>query len=156
MAGRLLSIGELARRTGVSVSALRFYEARGLLMASRNEGGHRRFDRSDIRRVSFVVITQRYGFTIDDIAQFMATLPPERTPTKADWARLSKAIRGSLNDRIDTLIRMRDRLDGCIGCGCLSLKSCALYNPDDQAARRGAGPRYVLGDKPARAARSSS
>lgn len=143
-----LPIGQLAERTGLSVSAIRFYEDRGLVHAVRNAGGHRRFLRSDIRRLSFVMIAQRLGFSIEEIRTALDTLPNGRTPTKADWARISEDFRAALDARIATLTRLRDRLDGCIGCGCLSLENCALYNPDDRAARLGTGPRYLVAERP--------
>ena len=143
-----LSIGYLAKRTGLSVSAIRYYEAEGLITAERNAGGQRRFLRSDIRRLSFVLIAQQFGFTIDQIRTQLQMLPDERTPTRRDWGRISKRFRRELDARIETLSRLRDQLDGCIGCGCLSLKRCALYNPADRAANKGTGPRYLLGDRP--------
>ena len=143
-----LSIGDLAARTGVSVSAIRFYEQRGLLRSARTPGGQRRFEKADIRRISFVLIAQRLGFTIDAIGEQLATLPGGRPPGQRDWTRMSKRFRTDLQARIDGLTQLRDRLDGCIGCGCLSLKKCALYNPDDVAGAAGAGPRYLLGDPP--------
>ena len=143
-----LSIGQLAERTGLSVSAIRYYEAEGLVTAARNAGGQRRFLRSDIRRLSFVLIAQQFGFTIDQIRAQLQNLPQERTPTKQDWARISRRFRKELDAKIETLSRLRDHLDGCIGCGCLSLRKCALYNPDDRARYRGTGPRYLLGDRP--------
>ena len=146
-----LAIGELARRTGLSVSAIRYYEAEGLLIAERNAGGQRRFFRSDIRRLSFVMIAQRFGFTIEQIRQQLQSLPEGRTPTKTDWAKISRGFRKELDARIETLMRLRDNLDGCIGCGCLSLRKCTLYNPDDQARKRGNGPRYLMGDDPPKA-----
>ncbi len=142
-----LSIGEVASRTGLAVSAIRFYEAQGLVSASRNAGGQRRFARSVIRRLSFILIAQQLGYQLEQIREQLAELPKERTPTQKDWSRMSRAFRASLDERIDTLVRLRDRLDGCIGCGCLSLKNCALYNPDDKAAATGAGPRFVLNAK---------
>lgn len=145
-ASDVISIGDLAARAGVSVSAIRFYEARGLLAPFRNGGGQRRFLRADIRRLSFILIAQQLGLSIDDIRSQLAKLPDGRTPTAADWTRMSIGIRAMIDDRIATLTRTRDLLDGCIGCGCLSLARCKLYNPDDRAGRRGAGPRYVLGD----------
>ena len=138
------SIGDLARRTGLSVSAIRFYEARGLVRPYRNKGGQRRFEPSDIRRLSFVLIAQKLGLTLEEISAALASLPEERTPTKKDWERLSKAMRSTLDERIAMMTRLRDRLDGCIGCGCLSLKNCAIYNPSDEAGARGAGPRFVI------------
>jgi MerR family redox-sensitive transcriptional activator SoxR len=144
----LLAIGELAARTGLSVSAIRFYEAKGLLQALRTGGGQRRFLRSDIRRLSFALIAQQMGFTLPQIAAELAKLPAGRTPTHADWRRISNGFSKLLDRRIASLVRMRETLDGCIGCGCLSLRKCALYNPDDRAGRRGVGPRYALGDRP--------
>ncbi|MBY8977466.1 redox-sensitive transcriptional activator SoxR [Rhodobacteraceae bacterium NNCM2] len=146
--GAMLTIGQLAERTGLSVSAIRFYETKGLVMPMRNAGGQRRFLRSDIRRLSFVLIAQRLGCTIGEIADLLAQLPSGRTPTKADWTRMSKGFREMLDERIRMLNRTRDRLDGCIGCGCLSLENCALYNPRDEAGRFGPGPRWVMGDEP--------
>lgn len=142
-----LTIGQLASRVGISVSAIRFYETRGLLRPGRNKGGQRRFARSDIRRLSFILIAQQIGLTIEEIREKLETLPEGRNPSRADWARMSRGFRADLDRRIATLTRLRDHLDGCIGCGCLSLKSCELYNPDDRAARFGTGPRYVLGSK---------
>jgi len=144
----LIPIGKLAARVGVSVSAVRFYEAKGLIHAGRNAGGQRRFARSDVRRLSFVLIAQQLGFSIQEIGERLATLPEGRTPTAADWAKISASFREALDQRINRLTALRDRLDGCIGCGCLSLEKCALYNPDDRAGRLGAGPRYLMGDKP--------
>jgi MerR family transcriptional regulator, redox-sensitive transcriptional activator SoxR len=144
----LLSIGELARRTGLSVSAVRFYEARGLVTPVRTGGNQRRFLRADIRRVSFALIAQQLGLTLGEIGVELATLPQGRAPTRKDWQAISNRIRGALQRRIEILERTRDRLDGCIGCGCLSLDKCALYNPGDRAAKAGAGPRYLFGDPP--------
>lgn len=146
--GDLISIGELARRTGLSVSAIRFYEQRGLIASMRNTGGHRRFLRADIRRLSFVMIAQQLGFSIAEIGEQLASLPDGRTPTARDWQAISRRFRASLDARIDGLTRLRDRLDGCIGCGCLSLKRCQLYNRGDRASRQGTGPRYLIGDLP--------
>ena len=143
-----LAIGELARRTGLSVSAIRYYEEQGLLVAERNAGGQRRFFRSDIRRLSFVLIAQQFGFTLEQIREQMQALPEGRTPTKADWTKISRVFRHELDQRIETLRRLRDNLDGCIGCGCLSLRKCALYNPEDGARSYGSGPRYLMGDDP--------
>jgi MerR family redox-sensitive transcriptional activator SoxR len=143
----LLTIGELARRTGLSVSAIRFYEARGLVEPLRTGGNQRRFLRSDIRRLSFAVIAQRLGLTVAEIEAELGALPRGRAPTKADWEAVSRRLRGRLSERIALLERTRDLLDGCIGCGCLSLDTCALYNPADRAARAGPGPRYLLGDR---------
>lgn len=143
-----LTIGALAKRTGLAVSAIRYYEAQGLIAPWRNAGGQRRFGRADIRRLSFIMIAQQFGFTLPQIKAELDLLPGARTPTKADWARMSQGFRAALDQRIDTLVTLRDNLDGCIGCGCLSLESCALYNPADSAARYGTGPRYLLGDRP--------
>ncbi|WP_297691743.1 redox-sensitive transcriptional activator SoxR [Phenylobacterium sp.] len=140
-----LSIGDLARRTGLSVSAIRFYEARGLVRAVRTAGNQRRFLRSDIRRLSFALIAQQLGLTLGEIETELATLPQGRTPTREDWRRISARVRGVLEAKIAMLERTRDKLDDCIGCGCLSLERCALYNPDDRAGRAGPGPRYILG-----------
>lgn len=143
-----LSIGKLAARTGLAVSAIRYYEAQGLLSPWRNAGGQRRFSRADLRRLSFVMIAQQFGFTLPQIKAELDRLPGGRTPTKADWAEISQGFRAALDLKIDTLTRLRDNLDGCIGCGCLSLPSCALYNPVDKAAAKGVGPRYLMGDHP--------
>ena len=145
----LLTIGELAARTGLSVSAIRFYEARGLLSAVRTAGNQRRFVRADIRRLSFALIAQRLGLTLAEIDAELAQLPHGRAPTQADWQAMSTRVRHRLDVRIALLERTRDLLDGCIGCGCLSLDSCALYNPADRARRAGAGPRFLLGDRAA-------
>jgi MerR family redox-sensitive transcriptional activator SoxR len=143
-----LSIGQLSTRTGIAISAIRYYETQGLIHPDRNVGGHRQFQRSDIRRLSFVRIAQQFGFTIDQIGVQLQLLPEARTPTKADWKKISKNFRTALDQRIETLTNLRDNLDGCIGCGCLSLKKCRLYNPEDTAAIKGDGPRYLLGDSP--------
>ena len=143
-----ITIGQLADRTGLSVSAIRYYETQGLLFAERSSGGQRRFLRSDIRRLSFVLIAQQVGFTIEQIRQQLETLPDRRTPNKKDWSRMSLGFRVLLDEKINSLTQMRERLDGCIGCGCLSLAKCNLYNPQDQAYKKGVGPRYLLGDTP--------
>lgn len=142
-----LSIGQLATRTGIAISAIRYYETQGLIHPDRNAGGQRQFQRSDIRRLSFVRIAQQFGFTIDQIGAQLQLLPDARTPTKADWKKISKNFRSALDARIETLTNLRDNLDGCIGCGCLSLRKCRLYNPDDIAATKGDGPRYLMGDR---------
>lgn len=144
---RGLSIGDLAGRTGLSVSAIRFYEKKGLITPDRNAGNQRRYEGSDIRRLSFILIAQQIGLTIEQIREVMAGLPDSRTPTKADWSKISRTFRKTVNNRISMMERMRDKLDGCIGCGCLSLKACTLYNPDDKARRLGVGPRYVVSDE---------
>jgi MerR family redox-sensitive transcriptional activator SoxR len=141
-----LTIGELARRTGLAVSAIRFYETKGLVTSIRSAGGQRRFLRSDIRRLSFVLIAQQLGFSIQEIRAALATLPANRAPTQKDWERISRDFRSQLDQRISRMTRLRDYLDGCIGCGCLSLKKCALYNPGDRMKKFGPGPRIVMGD----------
>ena len=146
-APQLLTIGELARRTGLSVSAIRFYEARGLVTAVRSAGNQRRFARADLRRLSFALVAQQLGLSLGEIADELATLPQKQAPTRQDWQRMSARIRGTLQKRIAMLERTRDLLDGCIGCGCLSLAKCRLYNPGDRASRAGAGPRFLLGDR---------
>lgn len=143
-----VSIGFLAERTGLAVSAIRYYEAQGLVEPWRNAGGQRRFMKADIRRLSFVMIAQKFGFTLPEIRGFLKALPGGRTPTKKDWAELSAGFREHLDQRIATLTAMRDKLDGCIGCGCLSLEACKLYNPGDEARQKGQGPRFLLGDSP--------
>lgn len=142
----IIGIGDLARRTGLSVSAIRFYEEKGLIEPFRSSGGQRRFLRSDIRRLSFIRIAQTLGLSIEGIATELARLPNGRTPTAADWHKISTALRAMLDERIAMIERIRDRLDGCIGCGCLSMEKCALYNPEDKVAARGPGPRLVLSD----------
>ena len=145
-ATELLSIGEVAERTGVSVSALRFYETEGMVAPTRSAGGQRRFPRDALRRIAFIRVAQRVGLTLDEIRTALATLPDQRTPTAADWARLSRAWKAQLDERIRLLEGLRDELSSCIGCGCLSLHACTLYNPDDRARALGQGPRYLLGD----------
>jgi MerR family transcriptional regulator, redox-sensitive transcriptional activator SoxR len=143
-----LPIGALAKRSGVAASALRFYETQGLIISTRSPAGRRMFTRDALRRVAFIRVAQSVGLTLDDIRAALNGLPNQRTPTRSDWVRLSAAWRPLLDQRIDCLMRLRDRLTSCIGCGCLSLKTCALYNPNDNAQLRGAGPRYLLGDAP--------
>jgi len=143
----MLSIGEVSERTGVSVSALRYYEREGLLISERTAGDHRTYARDVLRRVSFVRIAQKVGLSLDEIRDALTALPNDRTPTKKDWARLSAAWRPRLDEQISALRRLRDDLTSCIGCGCLSLRACALYNPDDAAASLGAGPRYLYSDE---------
>jgi MerR family redox-sensitive transcriptional activator SoxR len=145
----LLSIGEVADRAGVAPSALRFYESRGLISATRTTGGQRRYHRDVLRRVAFVRVAQRVGLSLLDIAAALAGLPDGRTPTPSDWDRLSRRWRAELDERIVLLHALRDDLSSCIGCGCLSLGRCQLYNPADGAARLGQGPRYLLGDSSA-------
>lgn len=144
-----LPIGVIAARTGLAVSAIRYYEDEGLVHPGRNAGGQRRYQRADIRRLSFVLIAQQLGFSIAEIRNVLATLPKGRTPTKSDWTRLSEGFRAELDKRIERLQHLRSTLDGCIGCGCLSLEACNLYNPTDRAAQKGAGPRFLLGNSSA-------
>ena len=134
-----ITIGELSRRSGVATSALRFYESKGLIFSERTTGNQRRFKRSQLRRVAFVRSAQRVGLSIEEIHEALSTLPDRRTPTKADWARLSARWRAVLDARIAALQALRDKLDGCIGCGCLSLRACALFNPEDTCAQQGSG-----------------
>jgi MerR family transcriptional regulator, redox-sensitive transcriptional activator SoxR len=140
----LLPIGELARRTGLAVSAIRFYEDKGLVQAFRTMGNQRRFLRSDIRRLSFILIAQRLGLGLAEIEAQLATLPQGRTPTLTDWQRISRSMRYEIDKKIQLLSLTRKKLDECIGCGCLSLQRCQLYNRDDRAGTGGTGPRFVL------------
>lgn len=140
----LIPIGEIARRTGLSVSAIRFYEEQGLIEPARSGGNQRRFLRSDIRRLSFILIAQKLGLALGEIKAQLATLPQGRTPNARDWEAISRAIRATLDARIAELTRTRERLDGCIGCGCLSLKHCAIWNPDDLLGEDGPGPRKLI------------
>ena len=141
-----ISIGILAKRTGLAVSAIRFYEDRGLIFSSRTDGNQRRFRRSDIRRLSFILIAQRLGLGLPEIEAAMEHLPRERTPTSTDWRRISHSIRTEIDERIALLTRTRSKLDECIGCGCMSLERCQRLNRGDRAAGAGPGPRYVLQD----------
>ena len=143
---QLLTIGELSDRSGVSHSALRFYETEGLLHTTRTEGGQRRYHRDALRRVGFVRVAQEVGLTLVEIREALSSLPEERTPTEKDWARLAESWQPRIDHQIRVLERLRDRLSACIGCGCLSLKVCRIVNADDQVAIRGPGPRYVLDD----------
>lgn len=138
-----LSIGELARRSGVAPSALRFYEAQGLIQSSRSSGGHRQYPRGMLRRIAFIRAGQRVGVSLDELRSALAALPEGRTPTKKDWDRLAAGWRTLLDARLAQLQRLREQLSGCIGCGCLSLKTCALYNPADAVAVRGPGARRL-------------
>ncbi|MEP2737271.1 MAG: redox-sensitive transcriptional activator SoxR [Erythrobacter sp.] len=140
----LISIGEMARRTGLSVSAIRFYEDKHLVEPIRTSGNQRRFLRSDIRRLSFILIAQQLGLALGEIEEQLKKLPMGRTPNARDWQKISRSIRGAIDGKIAQLERTRDRLDGCIGCGCLSLTHCQLYNKDDRLAEEGTGPRKVL------------
>lgn len=143
---RLLTIGDVAARAGLATSAIRFYEANGLITSERNSSGHRRFRAEVLRRVSFVKVAQRVGLSLSDIRDALDSLPSSRTPNRRDWAKLAKSWRPLLDERIALLESMRDKLDGCIGCGCLSVDVCALYNVDDEASAFGTGPRWLLGD----------
>jgi MerR family redox-sensitive transcriptional activator SoxR len=136
----------LAVVLGIAPSALRYYETEGLVRSQRSHGGQRRYARDVLRRVAFIRVAQRVGLTLDEVRHALATLPDGRTPTARDWARLSRAWRPRLDEQISVLTALRDQLSSCIGCGCQSLRACALYNPGDRAAALGTGPRYLLGD----------
>ena len=144
----LLTIGEVSRRSGVAASALRFYEERGLIVSERRGAGQRRYPRPVLRRIAFIVFAQRVGLTLEEIGSELARLPPDRVPTRRDWARLSRAWRARIDQRIAELERLRAGLTECIGCGCLSLDRCKLSNQGDRAAGLGSGPRYWIGDRP--------
>jgi MerR family redox-sensitive transcriptional activator SoxR len=137
----MLTIGDLAARSGVAASALRYYEERGLIVSERARSGHRRYDRATLRRVAFIVFAQRIGLTLEEIGEELSRLPGSRTPSGSDWRRISDRWRGRIDERLAELARLRDSLDDCIGCGCLSLKHCRLANPADRLATEGAGPR---------------
>jgi MerR family redox-sensitive transcriptional activator SoxR len=142
-----LTIGQVSERTGVATSALRFYEEIGLITSERTDGNQRRYERAVIRTVSVIKAAQEVGLTLAEVSQALETLPDGRTPTKADWSRLARGWRTSLDARINELIALRDELGDCIGCGCLSLRSCALFNPDDRASAAGTGARFIVGDE---------
>ena len=142
----LLTIGDFAARSGVAPSALRFYEKEGLIRSTRTTGNQRRYQRSELRRVGFIRIAQQVGVSLDEIREALSALPENRTPTKADWSRLSARWRKRLEERITLMERLRDQLTGCIGCGCLSLQRCKLINPEDRLAATGPGPRKLLGE----------
>jgi len=145
-----LAIGAVAERSGLAVSAIRFYEDKGLITSTRTTGGQRRYHREVLRRLAFVHVAQKVGLSLEQAAAALSTLPTKETaPTKRDWAHLASAWRPVLDERIRLLEGLRDQLDGCIGCGCLSLDRCRLANPYDRAAGLGTGPRYLLGDEPA-------
>lgn len=148
MEDKIISIGELAKRAGIASSAIRFYEERGLINGARAPGGRRLYKRDVLRRIAFIRAAQNVGLNLAEIRAALSTLPDQRTPTKRDWERLSRAWQPLLQQRIDGLIALRDRLASCVGCGCLSLKSCALYNPSDVAQTLGSGARYLAGDSP--------
>lgn len=138
-----LTVGEIAHRSGVAVSALHFYETKGLIHSFRNAGNQRRYPREVLRRVAIIKVAQRLGIPLSGIREALAALPESRTPTAADWKRLSARWKADLNDRIARLTQLRDQLDGCIGCGCLSMQACPLRNPWDELAAQGAGPRLL-------------
>jgi MerR family redox-sensitive transcriptional activator SoxR len=143
---QLLTIGELSARSGVATSALRYYERLGLIASARTGGNQRRYERATLRRVAFIRVAAQVGVPLEEIGAALASLPDARTPTKADWARLSREWRGRLDYQIHLLERLRDRLSGCIGCGCLSMASCTMFNPADRLATTGSGPRRLLAD----------
>ncbi|HET7053951.1 MAG TPA: redox-sensitive transcriptional activator SoxR [Solirubrobacterales bacterium] len=145
---QLLTIGEVARRSGVAASALRFYEERGLIESERAGSGHRRYPRPVLRRIAFVVFAQRVGLSLEQIGAELEKLPPHQVPTRRDWSRLSTTWTAKIDGRIAELERLKAGLTECIGCGCLSLDRCKLSNPDDRAAQLGPGPRYWIGDRP--------
>jgi MerR family transcriptional regulator, redox-sensitive transcriptional activator SoxR len=148
----LLTIGDVAHRSGFPPSALRYYEREGLLRTTRTSGGQRRYERSVLRRLAFIRAARTVGVGLDEVREGLDRLPDGRTPTKADWARLSRAWRGRLDEQIEALVALRDGLDSCIGCGCLSLQRCRLYNPDDRVAKQGPGaqllPRLLRSNPP--------
>jgi MerR family transcriptional regulator, redox-sensitive transcriptional activator SoxR len=144
----LLTIGEVADRSGVAASALRFYEERGLINSERAGSGHRRYPRPVLRRIAFIVFAQRVGLTLEQIGTELSKLPPDRAPTRRDWSRLSSGWTSRIDERIAELERLKLGLTECIGCGCLSLDRCQLANPGDRASRGGPGPRYWIGDRP--------
>lgn len=141
-----LTIGELASRSGVATSALRFYETKGLIESERTDGNQRRYSRATLRRVALIRAGQEVGLSLAELAAALERLPHQKTPTKTDWERLSKGWKKRLDSQITELMALRDELTDCIGCGCLSLKSCAIFNPGDVASDLGTGPRYLLGD----------
>ena len=140
---KVLSVGEVARRSGVAVSAVHFYERRGLIAGWRSGGNQRRYERAVLRRIAIIKVAQQLGIPLAEIKARLAGLPGDRTPGKADWARIAAGWRAGLERRIAQLVRLRDSLDGCIGCGCLSVEACPLRNPDDRLAEDGPGPRYL-------------
>lgn len=141
-----LSIGEVAHRADVACSALRFYEDLGLISSTRTRGNQRRYERDVLRRLAFIRVAQRVGLNLEEIADAFSSLPDHRTPNVKDWEQFSRRWRAGLDERMRLLAALRDELTSCIGCGCLSLQRCKLYNPDDIAAGLGSGPRYLLGD----------
>ncbi len=145
---KTLTIGEFASRAGIASSAIRFYEEKGLIFSQRNAGGQRRFLADQLRRVAFIKAAQAAGISLDEIRAALNTLPAQRTPSKADWEKISAGWRDQLDQRIANLTALRDRLSSCIGCGCLSLSACALYNPEDKIRHFGNGARYLNGNRP--------
>lgn len=143
----LVSIGAVAQRTGLATSAIRFYEEQGLVKAERNAAGHRRFRRAAIRRLSFILIAQKLGYSLEQIRTQLSFVPLDSAPSDRQWEQLAHRFRVELDERIRGLELLRDKLDGCIGCGCLSLERCQIYNTDDRAAEAGSGPRFLLGDE---------
>lgn len=143
----LLPIGEVAKRSGVAASALRFYEERGLITSERAGSGRRQYPRPVLRRIAFIVFAQKVGLTLEEIGEELGKLPPDRAPTRRDWSRLSSGWSGRIDERIAELERLKAGLGECIGCGCLSLDRCKLANPDDRAARSGPGPRFWISDR---------
>ena len=143
-----LAIGQIAKRAGVNASTLRFYEEKGLLQSLRSDGGQRLYPRDALRRIAFIRVAQGMGLSLGEIAEALAGLPDGRTPDRRDWEQIAGQWQGLLDRRIEALLLMKRKLGACIGCGCLSLEHCALYNPEDQAASGGCGPRYLLGDQP--------
>jgi len=146
--GKTLTVGQLAERSGVAVSALHFYESKGLIHSHRNAGNQRRYAREVLRRVAIIKVAQRVGVPLAAIGEALKALPESRTPTVADWSRLSARWHADLTERIDQLTRLRDQLDGCIGCGCLSVSACPLRNPLDELSERGPGPQLLEGGVP--------
>lgn len=142
----LMTVGQVAERCGIAASAVRYYDDRGLVSSVRSGGGQRRFERDTIRRIAFITAAQAVGRSLAEITESLETLPAQRTPTHDDWNRVATTWRPRLDEQIARLEALRDQLDACIGCGCLSLDRCAMYNPSDVAARLGDGPRYLLGD----------
>jgi MerR family redox-sensitive transcriptional activator SoxR len=143
---QMLTVSEVATRAGVSPSALRFYERQGLIESERTAGNQRRWRRDVLRRLAFIHVAQRVGLSLEKISEALKSLPAERTPNQRDWERLSSRWHAELDERVRLLVALRDELSECIGCGCLTLKRCKLYNPDAGAGRFGSGPRYLLGD----------
>ncbi|HFT7391509.1 TPA: redox-sensitive transcriptional activator SoxR [Aeromonas hydrophila] len=148
MERKWLAIGQIAKRSGVKASALRFYEQKGLIGSVRSEGGQRLYPQDVLRRIAFIRVAQGIGLSLGEIGEALAGLPEGRTPDRRDWDGIAGQWQSLLDRRITALQQLKEKLGACIGCGCLSLEHCALYNPDDQAAGQGEGPRYLLGDTP--------